>query len=169
MSNPPEDKSLPEFMAKAVKMRKGRSFEEFTIGQVFEHHWGRTITEADNSLFVSITLLFNPLYFNSEYAKAHGYRGIVVAPMLVFNTVLGLTVEDLSEGGGAFLGGEGIVFHEPVYPGDTLVARSTVVDCRESRSQPDRGIVTWHTQGFNQHGTLVVDYRRSNLKLKRKK
>lgn len=159
----------PAFIAKAVHRNKGKSFEDFTVGQVFQHHWGRTLNEGDNSLFSTVTLHFNPLYFNTEFARAHGHPGVVVNPLLVFNTVLGLSVEDLSEGGGAFLGAENVKYHRPVYPGDTLTAKSTVVDVRESRSQPDRGIVTWHTEGFNQHGELVCDYRRSNLKLKRKK
>ena len=158
----------PPFIAKAIKKPKGNPFEYFKVGQIIEHHWGRTINEGDNSQFSTLTLHFNPLYFNAEYARAHGHPGVVVNPLLVFNTVLGLSVEDLSEGGGAFLGAEALTYHVPVYPGDTLTARSTVVDTRESKSQPDRGIVTWHTEGFNQHGKLVVDYRRSNFKMKRK-
>jgi itaconyl-CoA hydratase len=159
----------PSFIAKAIKKKKGNAFEDFKVGQVFEHHWGRTINEGDNSLFCTLTLHFNPLYFNAEYAKALGHPGVVVNPLLVFNVVLGLTVEDLSEGGGAFLGADALTYHATVYPGDTLTARSTVVDCRESKSQSDRGIVTWRTEGHNQHGALVIDYRRANLKIKRNK
>ncbi|WP_163271783.1 MaoC family dehydratase [Chelativorans alearense] len=159
---------VPDFIEKAVLWEKGSAFEDFSIGQIFEHHWGRTITEGDNALFTTLTLHYNPLYFNAEYARAHGHPGVVVAPMLVFNLVLGLTVEELSEGGGAFLGADNLTFHTSVYPGDTLTARSTVVDMRESKSRPDRGIVTWHTEGINQRGELVVDYRRANFKIKRK-
>jgi acyl dehydratase len=83
--------------------------------------------------------------------------------MLVLCTVVGMSVEDLSEIGGPFLGLTGCRFHRPAYPGDTLTARSTVVEARESKSRPGTGIVTWHTEGFNQHGDLVVDYRRTNL------
>jgi itaconyl-CoA hydratase len=164
-----ESSSELAFVAKAVLKAKGSAFEDFAVGQVFEHHWGRTINEGDNSLFATLTLHFNPLYFNAEYAKAHGHPGVVVAPLLVFNVVLGLTVEELSEGGGAFLGADALTFHAPVYPGDTLTARSTVLDCRESKSRPDRGVVTWHTEGFNQRGELVIDYRRANFKIKRNK
>jgi acyl dehydratase len=77
--------------------------------------------------------------------------------------VVGLSVEDLSEAGGAFLGMEDVTFHRPVYPGDTLTAASTVVDKRESSSRPNDGIVTWHTEAHNQRGEMVVDYRRTNL------
>ena len=89
--------------------------------------------------------------------------------MLVFNTVFGLTVEDLSEGGGPFLGVDDCQFLNPVYPGDTLTARSTVEAVRESKGQPAFGIVTWHTEGFNQNGDKVLDYRRTNLVRKRQR
>jgi acyl dehydratase len=145
---------------------KGRSYDDFEVGQTFEHHWGRTITEADNVLFSTATLAYNPLYLNAEHARADGHPGAVVNPMLVFTTVFGLSVEDLSEGGGPFLGVEALTFHRPVYAGDTLNARSEVVDKRESASRPNAGIVTWWTEGLR-GDEVVIDYRRSNLVYKR--
>src|SRR5437899_9555397 len=127
-------------------VRKGHAFEDFHAGQVFEHHWGRTLTEADNVLFTTATLGFTPLYFNAEYARAHGHPDVVVNPLLVLCTVVGLSVEDLSEAGGPFLGVDDCQFHLPVHPGDTLTATSVVVDARESASRPDTGIVTWRTE-----------------------
>jgi itaconyl-CoA hydratase len=164
-----------DWRSRACKIPKGNLFEDFQLGRVFQHHWGRTLTEGDNTLFSALTLSYNPLYFNRLYARAYGHRQIVVNPMLVFLTVFGLSVEDLSEAGGLFLGVDNLTFHRRVYPGDTLVARSTVVDKRESQSRPDHGIVTWHTQGFlldkpstdSGDETLVVDFRRSNLIPKR--
>ena len=144
-------------------MRKGNAFEEFTVGRTFEHHWGRTLTDADNLIFSTATLAYNPLYFNAEQARAEGHPAMVINPMLVLCTVVGLSVEDLSEAGGPFLGVDELTFHRPVYAGDTLSARSTVVSARESDSRPEFGIVTWHTEGRNQRGEIVVDYRRSNL------
>jgi len=155
------------FLTRAVLRAKGNRYEDFTVGRTFDHHWGRTINHGDNSLFTTLTLHFNPLYFNAEFARAHGHPDVVVNPMLVFTTVFGVLVEDLSEGGGAFLGVEALTFHHAVYPGDTLVARSTVVDRRDSSSNPDAGIVTWHTEGFNQRELRVIDYRRTNLINKR--
>ena len=114
-----------------------------------------------------MTLHFNPLYTNAEFARAHGHPDVVVNPMLVFTTVFGLTVEDLSEGGGAFLGVEELRFDAPVYPGDTLTARSTVAERRESSSNKNMGIVTWHTEGFNQNGERVIEFKRTNLVNKR--
>jgi len=113
---------------------KGHSFEDFTEGQVFVHHWGRTINAGDNSLFTTATLSYCPLYFNVEYAHAHGHSDVVVNPMLVVCTVVGMSVEDLSEAGGPFLGINGLKFHRAVYPGDTLSARSTVVVYSSYRS-----------------------------------
>ena len=160
---------MAEFDREAAPLvRKGNRFEDFEVGRVFEHHWGRTLNEGDNSLFVTTTLAFNPLYFNREYARAQGHPDVVVNPMLVLSVVVGLSVEDLSEGGGPFLGVDDLTFHRPVYPGDTLRARSEVVACRESGSRPHFGIVTWHTEGFNQRDERVVDYRRSNLVAKRR-
>ena len=149
-------------------LRKGRSLEEFEAGRAFEHHWGRTLTEADNTLFTTITLSYNPLYFNAEYARSEGHPCAVVNPMLVLCMVVGLSVEDLSEAGGPFLGIDDLTFHQPVYPGDTLSARSTVVSVRESQTRAGFGIVTWHTEGRNQRDELVVDYERSNLVTKKR-
>ena len=147
--------------------RKGHAYEDFSVGQRFDHHWGRTITEADNLTFSTATMWANPLSFNVEHARAHGHPTIVVNPMLVFTTVFGLTVEDLSEAGGPFLGLDELRFHATVHPGDTLTAASEVVDVRESGSRPGSGIVTWRTEGRNQRGELVVEYRRTNLVAKR--
>ena len=147
--------------------RRGNAFDAFTPGRVFEHHWGRTITAGDNSIFTSVTHAYNPLYLNAERARAEGHPDVVVSPMLVLCAVVGLSVEDLSEGGGPFLGMSDVTFHRPVHPGDTLTARSTVVEARESASRPGTGVVTWHTEARNQRGELVVDYRRTNLVAKR--
>lgn len=142
---------------------KGNQFEDFTEGRVFTHHWGRTITDGDNAAFSTAMCNWNPMHLNAPFARAHGHPDVVVNPMLVLCTVVGLSVEDLSEAGGPFLGIEDCTFHRPVHPGDTLTARSTVVAARGSSSNPRNGIVTWHTEAHNQRGELVVDYRRSNL------
>lgn len=152
-----------DFRSRAVLWRKGNLFEDFTIGQRFDHHWGRTLNEGDNSLFSTLTLHFNPMYFNKVHAQAHGHRDVQVNPLLVFNTVLGLSVEDLSEAGGPFVGVEQLVYGEPVYPGDTLSAHSTTIDARLSDSKPGFGIVTWRTEGLNQTGAMVVRFQRANL------
>ncbi|MCH2410837.1 MaoC family dehydratase [Myxococcota bacterium] len=146
---------------------KGNKFEDFSKGQEFQHHWGRTITSGENGLFASTILAYTPIYTNDDYAKRHGYTGMVTHPLLVLCTVVGMSVEDLSEAGGPFLGVNDVNFHQPVYPGDTLYAKSTVLSVRESASRPTHGIVTWKTQGRNQNDLLVIDYERTNLVSKR--
>ncbi len=147
---------------------RGHSYEDFEPGQVFEHHWGRTLLESDNALFTTLALRFTPLYVNAEYARAHGHPGIVIDPLLVLCTLVGLSVEDLSEAGGPFLGVNDVQFHLPVYPGDTLTARSTVLSKRESQKRPEFGIVSWRTEGRNQKGEMVLSYERTNLVAKRR-
>lgn len=142
---------------------RGHLYEDFDVGQTFEHHWGRTVTAGDNALFSTATCNWNPMHLDAEFARAHGHRDLVVNPMLVLCTVLGLSVEDLSEAGGPFLGLEDCHFLEPVHPGDTLTARSEVIAKRPSQSRPGSGTVTWRTEGRNQRGEVVVEYRRTNL------
>ena len=155
--------SEDDFRKRAIPVIKGNKFEDFIEDQVFEHHWGRTITDGDNTGFSTQTLSFNPLYFNEPYAQSMGHDKMVVNPLLVFNTTFGMSVEDLSEGGGLFLGVDDCEFIEPMHVGDTLTARSTVIKKRISKSNKTAGIVTWRTQGYNQHGTMVIQFLRTNF------
>jgi acyl dehydratase len=141
----------------------GRKFEDFEIGQVIEHHWGRTITESDVVTFATATCLWNPLYLNREFAKAHGHPDLVIPPVLALCVVVGLSVEDLSEAGGPFLGLGDCIFHRDLHVGDTLTARSTVMAARPSTSRPSFGIVTWRTEAFEQGGANALTYSRTNL------
>jgi acyl dehydratase len=149
---------------KAFPLReRGNTFDDFVVDTVFDHHWGRTVEQSDNLLFSLTTLQLNPLYFNAELARDNGHPGIVVSPMLVFAIVFGLSVEDLSERGGAFLGVDDLSFGKAVHVGDTLTARSTVMALRESRSDPNYGIATWLTEGFTQRGDRAIVFTRSNM------
>jgi itaconyl-CoA hydratase len=149
------------------RIERGCLYEDFPVGRVFEHHWGRTFTPHDGVLFSSMTMNYNPIYFNEEYARRLGYDGVVINPLLVWTTALGLTVEDLSEAGGPFLGVDDLRFHRPVYAGDTIYARSVVLSRRESASRPGWGIVEWKTTATNQRGELILEYRRRNLSRRR--
>ncbi len=142
---------------------RGNRYEDFEPGRAFTHHWGRTVSEADNTLFSVLTLHYNLQYTNAAVAEASGHPRIPVNPLLVFNTVFGLSVEDLSEGGGPFLGVDELSYGQPVYPGDTLYASSEVVARRLASNRPGYGIVTWHTRGTNQRGEAVIEFKRSNL------
>ena len=158
-----ETEFLSALRERATLLAKGNRFEDMTPGRTFEHHWGRTISAGDNATFTTQTLSFCPLYFNELYAQSLGHPKTQVNPLLVFNTVFGLSVEDLSEAGGPFLGVDDCRFLEPVYEGDTITARSTVISARESKGQAGFGIVTWHTEGFKQYGAKVIEYQRTNL------
>jgi len=142
---------------------RGVHLAMFTAGDEIVHHWGRTLGTADNTVFSTALCNWNPMHLDAEFARAHGHPDVVVNPMLVLCTIIGLSVEDLSESGGPFLGIEECTFPTPVYPGDTLTARSVVLGVRRSRSRPGTGIVTWRTTGFNQRGEVVCEYVRSNL------
>ena len=154
--------TLPDFGAFPLA-RKSRPFDAFQVGQELVHHWGRTVTDGDNALFSTATCNWNPMHLNVEFARFHGHPTVVVNSMLVLSLAVGLSVEDLSESGGAFLGIDNCSFHRPMYPGDTMTARSTVVSKRLSETRPQNGIVTWHTEGRNQHDELLVEFDRTNL------
>jgi itaconyl-CoA hydratase len=149
--------------AGAQLLVRGHVLADFTVGRVFEHKQRKTILESDNGLFTTLTLHYNPLYLDRERARAAGYRDIVVNPLLVFNTIFGLSVEDLSEGGGPFLGVEALEYGAPVYAGDTLRAESTVLSARLSAKHEHYGVVSWATRGFNRNGDQVISFHRTNL------
>ncbi len=145
----------------------GSKYEDFAVGQVLEHHWGRTLTEADVVTFATATCHWNPLYLNREFALAHGHPDLVVPPMLALCVVVGVSVEDLSETGGPFLGLSECRFDRSLHVGDTLTARSTVLAARLSGSRPGVGIVTWRTEAFDQTGARALGYVRTNLVARR--
>jgi acyl dehydratase len=141
---------------------RGHLFEFYEVGQEFTHHWGRTVNEADSTLFSTLTLHFNPTYYNTDYAQELGFERAPINPLLVFNIVVGLSVEDLSEAGGPFLGIGKLTYGHPVYPGDTLYAKSIVLFKRLA-SNGKAGPVTWRTTGINQNGEVVIEFERTNL------
>jgi itaconyl-CoA hydratase len=157
------ENTVARLKAGAKLRARGNNYEDFSVGQRFVHHWGRTVTESDNVLFSTLTLHYNPHYTNTAFAAAHGHAAMPVNPLLVFNTVFGLSVEDLSEIGGPFLGVEELSYLRDVYPGDTLYATSEVVSARLASNRTGHGIVTWHTQGRNQRGEEVITFKRANL------
>lgn len=152
-----------DIIKRAKLRRRGRTFEEFFVGQKFHHHWGRTVSESDTLLFSTLMLTFNPLYFNRDFARANGHSDIVVNPHLLFNVVLGMTVEDCSEIGGPFLGVYDLTYHRQAYPGVTLTAFSETIEVRQSASNSANGIVTWASRGVDSAGETIVSFRRSNL------
>ncbi|MGQ0523861.1 MAG: MaoC family dehydratase [Betaproteobacteria bacterium] len=141
----------------------GRSYEDFTVGAVYRHWPGRTISEADNTWFTLLTMNTHPLHFDAAYAARTEYRRIVVNSCLTLSIVAGMSVRDLSQNAICNLGWTDIRMPAPVYIGDTLYAESEVVGKRESASRPHAGIVTARTTGRKADGTVVMTYERAFL------
>ena len=159
-----EEPANPEYaVQRKNRLRLLNHYENFEVGTIFNHHWGKTITEAEAIAFATENLLHEPALFNRPYAQHLGYRDIPVSSFFVYALILGLSVEDLSEAGGPFLGSDDVLFHALVFPGDTLFASSRVLSRRLSGSRRGFGIVEWQTVGTNQNGADVVSFRRSNL------
>lgn len=143
--------------------RMGNYFEQFETGQVIEHSLSKTIFESDNNIFSLITMNTHPVHTNIHYSRQQQHGRILVVGTLVFSLVVGLTVSDISGKAVANLDYERIEHLAPVFINDTLYARSVVLDCRESESKKDRGILFVETTGYNQDGTDVIRFRRHVL------
>jgi acyl dehydratase len=144
--------------------RFGRYFEEFTVGDVYRHWPGRTITEAEDHLFCMLTMSASPIHIDAHYAatEMEGGRNLVIGTF-VYAALLGMSVPDTSGKAIAALGTEHLRHVAPLHHGDTLYGESTVLETRRSRSRPASGIVTIETRGYNQEQTLVCEFRRSFL------
>lgn len=146
---------------------RGRYFEDFEVGDVYQHRLGRTIGEADNSWFTLLTLNTNQMHFNAQYAEASTFGRVLVNSGLTVAMVLGMSVADVSENAVANLGWDAIRLTHPVFVGDTLWAESLVISKRESRSRPHAGIVAVRTRGLNQHGDVCLTYERTVMVYRR--
>jgi acyl dehydratase len=145
----------------------GRYFEDFTVGDIYEHRPGRTITETDNTWFTLLTMNTHPLHFDVEYARNSEFGRCIVASPLTVAILVGMSVSDVSQKAIANMGWTDIRMTAPVFAGDTLTSESEVLAKRESKSRPTAGLVTVKTRGFNQSGTLVCDFERTILIAKR--
>jgi itaconyl-CoA hydratase len=145
----------------------GRYFEDFAVGDVYEHRPGRTVTQADNTWFTLLTMNTHPLHFDEEYGKASEFGRCLVASPLTLAILVGMSVTDVSQKAIANLGWREIRLPAPVFPGDTLYAESEVLEARESQSRPTAGLVTVRTSGRNQHGVVVCTFERTILVAKR--
>ncbi len=141
----------------------GRYLEDFTIGDVYEHRPGRTVSESDNTWFTLLTMNQHPLHFDAEYASKSEFRKPLVNSCLTLSIVAGMSVSDISQKTIANLGWDKIKLTSPVFVGDTLYAESIVLSKRESKSRPNQGIVSVRTTGRNQDGTEVISYERTML------
>ena len=139
---------------------RGRFFEDFEVGDVYEHLLGRTITSADNTWFTLLTQNTAPVHFDHHYAAQTEFGKPLVNSCLTLALVTGQSVSDVSQNVIANLGWDEVRLPHPVFEGDTVYSRSEVLDARESGSRANAGIITVRTSGFNQEGTEVISFRR---------
>ena len=145
----------------------GRYYEDFAVGDVYEHRPGRTITETDNTWFTLLTMNTHPIHFDTEYAAASEFGKCLVCSPLTVALMVGMSVSDISQKAIANLGWDDIRLTAPLFAGDTLYAQSEVLEKRESESRPNQGIATVKTLGHNQDGVLVCSFVRKILVPKR--
>ena len=141
----------------------GRYFEDFEIGDVYEHRPGRTITETDNTWFTLLTMNQHPLHFDKEYGAKTEFGKVLVNSCLTISVVTGMSVSDISQKTIANLGWDKVRLSGPVFVGDTLYAESQVLSKRESNSRPNQGIVSVETKGIKQDESVVIAFERSML------
>jgi itaconyl-CoA hydratase len=145
----------------------GRVFEDFEVGDVYEHPLGRTIVAADNIWFTCLTMNTNPIHFDAEYASRTEFRKPLVNSCLTLALVTGQSVVDLTQNAVANLGWDEVRLPNPLFEGDTVYAKSEVLETRESKSRPNVGIVRVRTTGTNQHGIPVIEFSRTFMVWKR--
>ena len=145
----------------------GRYFEDFTVGDIYHHLPGRTLSQQDNSWFTLLTMNTHPLHFDEEYAAATEFGKPLIASPLTVAVIVGMSVSDVSAKAIANLGWKEIKLPNPVFPGDTLYANTEVLGKREYRSRPNAGIVSVLTRGINQDDAEVCIFERQILITKR--
>jgi len=147
----------------------GLYFEEFTVGQVFDHAIRRTITETDNVLLTALTHNPAALHLDEEYCREHTEFGQrVVNSCLTLSLMVGISVNDTTLGTTvANLGWDEVRFPKPLFHGDTVHVQTEVLELRDSRSRPQNGIVIFEHRAFNQRNELVGICKRTALMLRK--
>jgi itaconyl-CoA hydratase len=147
----------------------GKYYDELEVGMKFKHA-GRTVTEMDNILFSALTMNTQPLHVNEDFASKTEFGQRLVNGLYTLGLVVGLTVPELTEGTIiANLGYDKVMHPNPVFHGDTIYAESEIVEMRESKSRLDVGIVKIKCWGRKPDGTIVVEFERTAMFLKRSK
>ena len=141
----------------------GRYYEDFVVGDVYEHPLGRTVTTTDNIWFTLLTQNTAPLHFDHEYAARTEFGRPLVNSAFTLALVAGQSVTDVSQNVFANLGWTDVVLPNPVFEGDTIHSRSEVLEARASRSRPNVGVVTVRTEGINQRHEQVISFQRTLL------
>jgi itaconyl-CoA hydratase len=151
----------------APKVWRGRFYEDFEVGDVFQSRLGRTVTETDNVWFTCLTLNTNQVHFNNEFASGTPFGRALVNSTFTLALVTGMSVPDTSENATANLSWTDITLPNPVYVGDTLWAETQVLSRRESESRPNIGILGVRCRGINQRREVVIEFQRTFMIYKR--
>jgi itaconyl-CoA hydratase len=144
-----------------------RFFEDFSVGDVYEHKLGRTVTTADNLWFSLLTMNANPLHVDHHYSSQTEFGKPLVNSCFTLALVTGMSVPDVSENAVANLGWHEVRMPAPLFEGDTVYARSEVLEARASKSRPHAGIVRVKTTGYKPDGTVVIELERSVMVYRR--
>ncbi|RKP49305.1 MaoC family dehydratase [Trinickia fusca] len=145
----------------------GMYLEEFVKGAVIHHRPGRTVSEVDNTWLTLLSMNQHPLHFDAEYGRGTEFGRVLVNSVVTFAIINGMSVRSMSAKTIANLGWDSVRLTHPVFIGDTLYAKSKVLNIRDSQSRPGQGIVVIETIGHKGDGTVVLTYRRSFLVPKR--
>ncbi|RIK52908.1 MAG: acyl dehydratase [Chloroflexi bacterium] len=145
---------------------QGRTYEDFHPGDIYQHAVGRTVTQTDNIWFTLLTVNNNPIHFDSHYAAQTEFGRPLVDSTFTLALITGLSVGDLSRNA-VNLGWDEVRLPHPVFEGDTLYAQSEILSARASKSRPHMGIVQVRTTGYNQDGTVVIEFKRTLMIPKR--
>jgi acyl dehydratase len=145
----------------------GRYFEDFAVGDVYEHPLGRTVTATDNSWFTLLSQNTARIHFDAHYAAQTNYGRPLVNSTFTLALVTGQSVTDISQNVMANLGWDEVRLPNPLFEGDTVYSESEVLSTRPSASQPSVGIVEVRTRGFTQDGTVVITFRRTVMVYRR--
>jgi itaconyl-CoA hydratase len=145
----------------------GRFFEDFDVGDVYQHPLGRTVTTTDNMWFTLLTQNTAPIHFDHHYAAQTEFGKPLVDSTFTLALVTGQSVIDISQNVFANLGWDEVRLPQPVFEGDTIYSQTEVLEKRESQSRPHTGIVTVKTTGYNQDGKVVITFKRTIMVYKR--
>lgn len=146
---------------------QGRFFEDFEVGDIYQHPLGRTVITTDNSWFTLLTQNTAPIHFDHYYASQTDFGKPLVDSTFTLALVTGQSVADISQNVFANLGWDEIRLPNPVFEGDTIYSQSEVLDKRESQSRPNVGIVTVKTTGYKQDSKIVITFKRTIMVYKR--
>jgi acyl dehydratase len=146
---------------------RGRFYEDFTVGDVYVHRPGRTVTEHDNIAFSLLTMNHHPTHVDAVYSAKTEFGKPLVNSCLSLAIVTGMSVDDVSYRAVSNLGWNEVKLLAPLFAGDTIYAESEVISKRESKKRPNAGVVTVRTTAAKQDGTVFMTFERTVLVPKR--